>query len=337
MLAAYSTAVSDFTGHNSKCKPNCPIGHNYSASNISAVAAAMAGGTDTNCGTPNFYQKYLGKAVADGLVPPARVDSAFRRVALMILRLGLLDLDTPFDRLGKTDVGAAATDTLCVEAARQSVVLLANRGGVVLPLALPRAEAASLALIGPHANTTTELLGMYVGAGNQLITQRSARAVLGSRLRGRQQLEYAPGLPSLASADTSGFAAAVAAAERSHTTVVMLGLCEQGHGCTEHENQDRSTLGLPQPQLALLQAVSAAAATASATVVCVFVSGGPLSVDALDALCDAALWSGYPGQAGAIGIVDVLLGAAAPTGVLPYTLHCPRPPGAVKHHYRFPM
>ena len=61
MLAAYSTAVADFTGHNSKCKPNCPIGHNYSASNISAVAAAMAGGTDTNCGTPNFYQKYLGK------------------------------------------------------------------------------------------------------------------------------------------------------------------------------------------------------------------------------------------------------------------------------------
>ena len=121
LLVSDCTAVSDFTAHNSKCKPNCPLGHNYSTSNVNAVAAAMAGGTDTNCGTPNFYQKYLGKAVADGLVSPARVDSAFRRVVLMILRLGLLDLDTPFDRLGKTDVGAASTDMLCVEAARQSV------------------------------------------------------------------------------------------------------------------------------------------------------------------------------------------------------------------------
>lgn len=199
----------------------------------------------------------------------------------------------------------------------RGAVVLANRGGAVLPLVLStEAEAPkSLALIGPHANTTSQLLGMYVGAGNQRIVQRSALSVLGSRLGGR--LEYAPGLPSLASTDISGFAAAAAAARRSTTAVVMLGLCEQGHGCTEHENQDRSTLGLPQPQLALLKTVSAAAAST----VCVFISGGPLSVDALDDLCDAALWTGYPGQAGAIGFVDVLLGSAAPTGRLPYTLH----------------
>ena len=127
-------------------------------------------------------------------------------------------------------------------------VALANRGAV-LPLVLP--AETSLALVGPHANTTTQLLGMYVGAGNQQIVQRSALSVLSSRLG--SQLVYAPGLPSLSSTDTGGFAVAAAAARRSTTTVVMLGLCEQGHGCTEHENQDRSTLGLPQPQLSLLE------------------------------------------------------------------------------------
>ena len=35
------------------------LGHNFSSSNISAVADALRGGTDSNCGTPNFYSKYL--------------------------------------------------------------------------------------------------------------------------------------------------------------------------------------------------------------------------------------------------------------------------------------
>ena len=314
LLVSDCTAISDFTAYNSKCKSNCQPGHNFSASNISAVAAAMAGGTDTNCGNPNFFSRYLRRAVAEGLVPQTRVDSAFRRVMRSILRLGLLDVGMPYDQLRKTDVGTAATDKLCIEAAQQAVVVLA--GSEVLPLAPLAVETASWALIGPHANTTTELLGMYVGAGNQRITDRSAHSVLSDRL-GSAQLVFAPGLPSLESTDTSGFGAAVAAATRSAVSVVMLGLCEQGHGCREHENQDRSTLGLPATQLALLKAVAATNTTA----VCVFISGGPLTVDALDELCDTALWSGYPGQAGAIGIVDVLLGVAAPTGRLPYTLH----------------
>eukprot|EP01052_Picozoa_sp_SAG31_P065239 SAG31_NODE_24066_length_490_cov_0.664962_1_plen_100_part_01 len=99
-----------------------------------------------NCGNPNFYREFLEKAVADKLVAQARVDSAFRRVVIMLLRLGLLGVDTPFDRFGATDVGLAATDSVCVEAARQSVVLLANRGGESLPLVLPSATLAPLAL-----------------------------------------------------------------------------------------------------------------------------------------------------------------------------------------------
>ncbi len=253
--------------------------------------AAMAGGTDTNCGNPNFFQLYLGKAVADGLVDERSVDLAFGRVVRMILRLGLLDLDMPYDHLNKGHVGAHSSDTLCVEAARQSVVLLRNRNDVALPIVLPMDSPRSLALVGPHANTTTRLLGMYVGSGNRLITQRSALFLMRARLPAHQ-LHYAPGMLSLESTDTSGFAAAVAATKRATTVVVMLGLCEQGHGCTEHENQDRSTLSLPTTQLALLKAVSTAAANTN--VVCVFISGGPLSVDALDELCDAALWTAYP-------------------------------------------
>lgn len=252
----------------------------------------MTGGTDTNCGSPNFYQQYLATAVHDGLVDEGSVDLAFGRVVRMILRLGLLDLDMPYDYLNESHVGAPSADTLCVEAAQQSVVLLRNRNDAALPIVLPKESTRSLlALVGPHANTTTRLLGMYVGSGNRLITQRSALSLMRARLAAHQ-LEYAPGMPSLESTDTSGFAAAVAAAKRAATVVVMLGLCEQGHGCTEHENQDRSTLSLPTTQLALLKAVSTAAANTN--VVCVFISGGPLSVDALDELCDAALWTAYP-------------------------------------------
>ena len=45
LLVSDCTAISDFTEFNSKCKPHCLPGHNYSSSNISAVAAAITGGT----------------------------------------------------------------------------------------------------------------------------------------------------------------------------------------------------------------------------------------------------------------------------------------------------
>ena len=95
--------MSDFTAENSKGRDP---GHNYSSSNVSAVAAALNGGTDTNCGTPNFFSQYLLESEREGLVPAARIDSAFRRVALSILRLGLLDVDSPFDGLSQPkDIG----------------------------------------------------------------------------------------------------------------------------------------------------------------------------------------------------------------------------------------
>ena len=301
--------MSDFTAENSKGRDP---GHNYSSSNVSAVAAALNGGTDTNCGTPNFFSQYLLESEREGLVPAARIDSAFRRVALSILRLGLLDVDSPFDGLSQAkDIGVASTDALAKEAAAQSIVLLGNAGDV-----LPLRPTASVALIGPHGNTTTELLGMYVGTGNRLVTNRSARSVLGARLGGR--MRYEPGLPSLSSTDTAGFSAAAAAAGRSDAALVLLGLCESGHGCSEHENLDRSTFGLPPAQLALLKLVHAARPNAT---VCAFISGGPLSVDALDELCTASLWLSYPGQAGATALVDAVLGSSAPSGRLPFTLH----------------
>ena len=91
------------------------------------------------------------------------------------------DLDSPFDALRKaTTLGAPATDALAREAAAQSIVLLSNQGGATLPLAL--GQTGTLALVGPHSNTSTALLGMYVGHGNKLIEKRDARTVLTRRL-----------------------------------------------------------------------------------------------------------------------------------------------------------
>jgi hypothetical protein len=132
---------------------------------------------------------------------------------------------------------------------------------------------------------------------------------------GSKKVYYAPGLPTLDSTDTAGFSAAAAAVGRASATLVLLGLCESGHGCTEHENLDRTSLGLPPTQLKLLELVAAASkqkAAGATPTICAFVSGGPLSVDRLDELCTATIWLSYPGQAGMEALVDVILGTAAP-------------------------
>ncbi|HEX8486512.1 glycoside hydrolase family 3 C-terminal domain-containing protein [Sphingomonas sp.] len=83
------------------------------------------------------------------------------------------------------------------------------------------------------------------------------------------------------------------------------------------EGGDRTDIGLPRPQQALLEA---AAATGKPLIV-VLMSGGAVAIEWAKAHAHAILAAWYPGQAGGQAIAETLAGANNPGGRLPVTFY----------------
>ena len=80
---------------------------------------------------------------------------------------------------------------------------------------------------------------------------------------------------------------------------------------------DRTDIGLPRPQQALLEQVCAL----GKPVVLVLLNGSALAVDWADAHVSAIVEAWYPGEEGGAAIADVLFGDYNPAGRLPVTFY----------------
>ena len=79
------------------------------------------------------------------------------------MRLGMFDGEPsaqPYGNLGPRDVCTPAHQQLALEAARQGIVLLQNRGPA-LPLSTSRHR--TIAVIGPNSDVTETMIGNYAG------------------------------------------------------------------------------------------------------------------------------------------------------------------------------
>ena len=122
---------------------------------------------------------------------------------------------------------------------------------------------------------------------------------------------------------TTGFGAAVSAAQASAVTVVVVGEPAADSG----EASSRSMIGLPGQQLALVQAI---AATGKPYVV-VLMNGRPLTIGWLARHAPALLESWFPGTEGGNAVADVLFGKVNPGGKLPMSF--PRNVGQIPISY----
>lgn len=190
-----------------------------------------------------YYEVHLAQAVAKGLVDERSVDVAATRVLAHQIKLGLFDAKTPFSSLDLSEVGAPQHAALALEAALQSAVLLQNPGNL-----LPISPTSRIAFLGPHANSTLDLLGNDYMKDNQAVLRESA---LDAATRRGLKVSYTPGCADLGCASTEGIAAAIASAESADVAVVFLGLSEQ----FENEGHDRTSLELPGHQMDLALAV----------------------------------------------------------------------------------
>eukprot|EP01043_Picozoa_sp_COSAG02_P028758 COSAG02_NODE_1759_length_11042_cov_3.648725_6_plen_267_part_00 len=136
--------------------------HHYTSDGPHTAAASMNGTCDIEC--DSVYSKELLNAHTSGLVSDTQLADATRRILTHRFKLGLFD--DPRNHTywkGKyndsTTVHSAEHAALAREAAQQSVVVVQNSVGAVLPLNTSKAK--TVALIGPLANVTDVFLGDY--------------------------------------------------------------------------------------------------------------------------------------------------------------------------------
>ena len=292
------------------------MNHGVAADAVEAAALALKAGVDIDM-TSDCYVRGLPEALKRGLVTMAEIDVSVRRVLDLKDRLGLFD--DPYRRGSAWPHGArdAERRELAREVGRRAIVLLTHRAGI---LPLPP-EIRRIALIGPLAAASREMLGPWASAG------RAQDAV--SILEGLEaalpqcRIDHAPGV-DIAGQDTEGISAAVDLCAEAEVVVLCLGEAAAMSG----EAASRADLGLPGRQRALADAIF----DLGKPVVVLLSSGRPLTLPWLFERADAVLATWFLGGEAGHAVADVLTGRFNPTGRLPVSW--PRLVGQVPIFYR---
>ncbi|KAJ7089098.1 beta-xylosidase [Mycena epipterygia] len=277
------------------------IDHKFVADLPHAAAAGIKAGTDIDCGST--YGKHLGAALAMGLVNVSDISGALTRQYASLVRLGYFDpaASQPYRQLGWTDINTQDAQNIAYQSAVEGSVLLKNDG--TLPLAK---SIQKLAFVGPWANATTQMQGNYAGIAPFLISPFAAARTAGFSATLTQGTD-------INSTDTSGFAAALAAAQAADAIVYAGGIDDSIEG----ETKDRKTITWPGNQLDLI----AQLAELGKPLVVMQFGGGQVDDAALknNSEVNAILWGSYPGQSGGTAVMDIVTGKVSPAGRLPVT------------------
>ena len=308
--------VTDYTSINEM------VPHGYARDLAQAGEQAINAGVDMDMQGAVFME-HLGQSLAAGRVDMAQIDRAVRRILEMKYRLGLFEDPYRYADQARQEATLYRPEFLeaARDVARKSMVLLRNEGGV-LPIA---ANARSIALIGPLADSKADMIGSWSAAGDR--QTRPVTILEGLRARAPEgvTIAHARGA-SYAFEDegsTEGFAEALALAARSDLIIAAMGERWDMTG----EAASRTSLDLPGNQQALLEALVAT----GKPVVLVLLSGRPNSIEWAAGHVPAILHAWYPGTMGGHAVADVLFGDYNPSGKLPVTF--PRTVGQVPIHY----
>lgn len=306
--------VTDYTAINEL------VPHGVAADNAEAGKLALNAGVDMDM-QGSVFLDHLEKLLSEKKVTIEAIDLAVRRVLLAKAELGLFDDPYRYSDEAREKRLIMAPEHLefARDLARKSMVLLKNDRGV---LPLPK-TLATLAVIGPLATATTDLLGNWRGAGQGekvVSIVQAIREKLGSATR----VLLAPGC-SVGGDDRSGLAEALAAAREADAVLLVLG---------EHENMSgeaasRADIDLPGLQNHLASLITAACP--GKPIAAVLLNGRPLAVSRLDETVPSILEAWFPGTMGGYAVADVIFGDAYPAGKLAMTF--PRCVGQVPIHY----
>lgn len=302
---------------------------------ISGVMALEAG-LDIELPETQCYGEKLVEAVKEGLISEEVIDLSVERHLAVKFALGIFKKPIIPEVREAEQFETSTQRALAREAARRSMVLLKNEGNLLpLPKDLP-----SLAVIGPSAASTRNLLGDYaysahVNRAEDAVEVISVLEGIKSAVGETTEVIYAEGCTILGQ-DRSGIPEAVEAAEQADYVVLVVGgksglsgvntLSEDERYLrgeldalqldSDGEFQDRTDLGLPGVQQELVEQVIA---VGKPTIV-VLVNGRPLALPWLAQNADAILEAWLPGEEGGHAVADLLFGDYSPGGRLPVSI-----------------
>lgn len=307
--------------------------HAVAADMKDAVRQSIEAGLNvkTNFTQPDDFILPLRELVKEGTVPMKTLDDRVRDVLRVKFILGIFDHPYVADaEATERLVNSADHQQVALRAARESIVLLKNDQNI-LPL---NKGIKSIAVVGPNADDDSTARYRYGPSAVKGVTVLEAiKTKLGSRV----MVNYAKGceitdaqwpesevLPEpLTREESSEIGKAVAAAEKSDLTVVVLGDSMKTVG----ESASRTSLDLPGDQLDLVKAVHAT----GKPVIVVLINGRPMSINWISKYVPGIIEAWFPGAQGGTAIADVLFGDYNPGGKLTVTV--PRTVGQIPFNF----
>jgi beta-glucosidase len=291
--------------------------HKVTTSWEESAAMAVKAGCDLNCGCT---YEHIPFAFAEGLLVEADIDVCVRRLFRARLKLGMFDppARVPWAAIPYEKNDCEAHHALARTAARESIVLLKNEGGL-LPL---KKDVGTIAVIGPNAYDPHVLVANYCGIPSKAVTPLDGiRAAVSPRTR----VLYTDGC-KLQGTKTDGLgragnlSEAVSVAARADVVVLCLGLSaeiegEQGDASNSEAAGDKVDLKLSGLQQRMMEMI---VALGKPTVVCVL-AGSALDLTWAQDHVGAIVYAWYPGGEGGTALADVLFGDVSPAGRLPIT------------------
>ncbi|CAF0991145.1 unnamed protein product [Adineta ricciae] len=286
--------------------------HHYTSTPEQTVAVALRAGTDLECGV--FYLFHMNDALQRKLINETDITQALMRTYDVLIRLGWFDPPEQqvYRQLNKNNVDTAEARQLSLVSAQESIVLLKNINGS-LPLDLNQLTNKRIALIGPTADATIQMQGIYHGRAPFLIDPLTGfkNITAGKPI----EVDYARGC-GISSHSERDFAAAVRLAQSSDIVIFFGGIDHT----IERESVDRQSIALPDIQLSLIQELEKVARSPLHVVI---MSGSSLDLSYIrdSVRCASLIWMGYPGQSGGLAVASVVFGQYNPAGRLPITFY----------------
>jgi beta-glucosidase len=305
--------------------------------NLQTVSAkALQAGADMDMVSEAFLTT-LKKSLQEGKITEQQIDAACRRILEAKFRLGLFD--DPYKYCDESRSGEIFTNenrSVAREVAAKSFVLLKNDKNL-----LPLDKKMSIALIGPLANATENMVGTWAVATdfNKAISLRTG---LQNALGDKASIYYAKGsnlffdetLESRATmfgktlhrdkrSNEALLNEALQVAKKSDVIVTALGESAELSG----ESSSRSNIEMPDAQKELLRAL----VKTGKPVVLVLFTGRPLAIKWESENVPAILNVWFGGTEAGNAIADVLFGDVNPSGKLTTTF--PQNVGQVPIYY----
>jgi len=282
------------------------IHHGVAEDRADAAAIALHAGVDMDMVSGAYIETLL-PSLQKGTVSQDDIDEAVRRILRIKLRAGLFDQPFTDPDRATRDLVRPNSRTLARQFARETMVLLKNKNGL-LPL---ESNFKRIAVVGPLIHARNELFGSWSPDGRGADVTPVDEALK----------QLAPKGVELVFADHAD--KAVHIAHNVDAVVLVVGEYPYRSG----ENSNVSDLSLPPGQAELVEAATAW----GKPVVLVVIAGRPLAITKQVNQVDAVLYAWQPGMEGGAALGEILFGLESPSGRLPMTF--PRATGQVPIYY----